>query len=109
MGDTLNDFFALTEQFVKDIETVYDSAQTEIEEIGDELTEPDDEQETKLLEVLLALKEAKSVASDHFQQMLNLARTYVQNLTELREGEQSNQDLPSTEPIIDPLPEATPL
>lgn len=108
MGDTLNDFGQLTAQYVKDMEAVYQDYQDQKEAIGEDLIDEDAEEAVRAA-VKAALEEVKTLADDYFNQMMNLTRTYLDNLKELPEGEQPDQDLPATGPEREQRPEANPL
>jgi hypothetical protein len=92
-------------QFAQDIEAVYEDFQSDKEEIGKELVEGG---KPKLAEVVKAVNEVKATASEHFDEMMNLARTFVKDLQQLPDGEQPGQDLPSTGPEREPLPKPEP-
>jgi hypothetical protein len=83
MGETLAAFISLTNQFVEDMETIYNEYQEEKEDIGETLKED-------------ALKQAfadlKDTRSEHFDEMKQLAKTYLENLTKLRDGDVPEQN-----------------
>jgi NAD(P)H-nitrite reductase large subunit len=89
MGETLDEFIALTKQYATDINTVYESYQETREQIGQEIGEVDMNEEIKE-----AIGKVKEAANTHFDQMMALTKTYLENIAELPEGEHPEQNKP---------------
>jgi hypothetical protein len=83
MGETLKSLGKLIVQFAKDIDTVYQDYEADKQAIGEDIEE---------IALKAALEELKETASEHFDQMLALAKTFLEDLKQLPEGDIPEQN-----------------